>query len=96
LSSDDSSVAESFSKRLEDAEDYAEVWQTVKASVEFSLSERRNAIMLFLDDLPLQLGAYHPIGTNNIVLNRTLIEIVEDSVKSKPAVNALIYNLLLP
>jgi len=95
LSSDDSSVAESFSKRLEDAEDYAEVWQTVKASVEFSLSERRNAIMLFLDDLPLQLGAYHPIGTNNIVLNRTLIEIVEDSVKSKPAVNALIYNLLL-
>jgi len=94
LSSDDSS-AESFGKRLEEAEDYAGVWQTVKDSVEFSLNERRNAIMLFLDDLPLQLGAYHPIGTNNIVLNRTLIEIVEDSVKSKPAVNALIYNLLL-
>jgi len=94
LSSDDPS-AESFGKRLEEAENYAEVWQTVKDSVEFSLNERRNAIMLFLDDLPLQLGAYHPIGTNNIVLNRTLVEIVEDSVKSKPAVNALIYNLLL-
>jgi len=95
LSSDDSSVAERFGKSLEEAKDYAEVWQTVKDSVKFSLNERRNAIMLFLDDLPLQLGAYHPIGTNNIVLNRTLIEIVEDSVKSKPAVNALIYNLLL-
>ena len=95
MSSDDSLIAERFGKSLEEAEDYAEVWQTVKDSVKFSLNERRNAIMLFLHDLPLQLGAYHPIGTNNIVLNRTLIEIVEDSVKSKPAVNALIYNLLL-
>lgn len=95
MSSDDSLVMEGFSKRLEKAEDYAEVWQTVKDTVEFSMNERRNAIMLFLDDLPLQLGAYHPLGTNNIVLNRTLIEIVENSVKSKPTVNALVYNLLL-
>ena len=51
--------------------------------------------MLFLDDLPLQLGAYHPVGTNNIVLNRALVEIVEASVSSKRVVNALIYNLLL-
>jgi hypothetical protein len=52
-------------------------------------------MMLFLDDLPLQLGAYYPVGTNNIVLNRTLVEIVEASVSSKPTVNALEYNLLL-
>jgi hypothetical protein len=52
-------------------------------------------MMLFLDDLPLQLGAYHPIGTNNIVLNRALVEIVEASISSKRVVNALIYNLLL-
>ena len=51
--------------------------------------------MLFLDDLPLQLGAYYPIGTNNIVLNRSLVEIVEASVCSKQTVNALVYNLLL-
>ncbi len=95
MSSDDSLVMERFSKRLEKAKDYAEVWQTVKDTVEVSLNERRNAIMLFLDDLPLQLGAYHPLGTNNIVLNRTLIEVVEHSVKSKLTVNALVYNLLL-
>ena len=51
--------------------------------------------MLFLDDLPLQLGAYYPVGTNNIVFNRSLVEIVEESVSSKPTVNALEYNLLL-
>ena len=52
-------------------------------------------MMLFLDDLPLQLGAYHPLGTNNIVLNRALVEIVEASIKTKRVVNALVYNLLL-
>jgi hypothetical protein len=51
--------------------------------------------MLFLDDLPIQLGAYHPLGTNNIVLNRVLVQIVEASVESKHVVNALIYNLLV-
>ena len=51
--------------------------------------------MLFLDDLPLQLGAYYPVGTNNIVLNRALVDLVEASVSSKLMVNALIYNLLL-
>lgn len=52
-------------------------------------------MMLFLDDLPLQLGAYYPVGTNNIVLNRALVEIVEVSESHKPTVNALVYNLLL-
>lgn len=84
-----------FRKSLEDADSYAEVWQTVKDTVEFSLGKRRGSMMLFLDDLPLQLGAYHSVGTNNIVLNRTLIEIVEASMKDKHVVNALVYNLLL-
>jgi hypothetical protein len=51
--------------------------------------------MLFLDDLPLQIGAYYPIGTNNIVLNRRLVEIAEVAVKDKKLINALVYNLLL-
>src|SRR3990170_6644485 len=80
---------------LDTAESYAEVWRIVKETVEVSLDKRGGGMMLFLDDLPLQLGAYHPIGTNNIVLNRTLVEIVEASEKSKRVVNALVYNLLL-
>ena len=51
--------------------------------------------MLFLDDLPLQLGAYYPVGTNNIVLNRHLVEIVEVTLQDTQMVNALVYNLLL-
>jgi len=84
-----------FASRLDNAENYSQVWQIVKDTVEFAQGKKRAGMMLFLDDLPLQLGAYYPVGTNNIVLNRSLVEIVESSVSSKPTVNALTYNLLL-
>jgi hypothetical protein len=52
-------------------------------------------MMLFLDDLPPQLGAYYPVGTNNIVLNRRLVDAAEVALKDPQMVNALVYNLLL-
>lgn len=94
MSGDKASV-DKFRNSLETAYSYAEVWQVVKDTVELSLGKRRGSMMLFLDDLPLQLGAYHSVGTNNIVLNRALVEIVEASMNSKRVVNALVYNLLL-
>ncbi len=84
-----------FQTSLDSATDYAAVWQTVKDTVEYTYAKRAGAIMLFLDDLPLQIGAYYPIGTNNIVLNRRLVEIAEVAVKDKKLINALVYNLLL-
>jgi hypothetical protein len=95
MNENESSFSERVRSRLESAKSYGEVWDVVKDSVEFSLHRRRGGMMLFLDDLPIQLGAYHPLGTNNIVLNRRLVQIVEASVKSRHVVNALVYNLLL-
>ncbi len=51
--------------------------------------------MLFLDDLPFQVGAYYPVGTNNIVLNRRLVDAAEAILSNREKINALIYNLLL-
>ena len=48
-----------YSEELEIASSYAAVWQIVKDTVETSLGRHRGGMMLFLDDLPLQLGAYH-------------------------------------
>lgn len=91
----EASINEEFRNRLEDAAKYSEIWNVVKDSVKFSLNKRRRGLMLFLDDLPIRLGAYHPLGTNNIVLNRRLVRIVETAIESRSVVNALIYNLLL-
>jgi len=86
---------ERYRNRLDQATEYGKIWEIVKDTVSFTLHKRRGGMMLFLDDLPIRLGAYHPLGTNNIVLNRTLVQIVEATGKSKRVVNALIYNLLL-
>lgn len=91
----ESSFVERCRSRLENASGYSEVWELVKDTVEHSSHQRRGGMMLFLDDLPIQLGAYHPMGTNNIVLNRRFVQIVEAATESKRVVNALIYNLLL-
>jgi len=93
--SHDADKSAHFNYALDNAKDYGEVWKIVKETVQAALSKRGGSMMLFLDDLPLQLGAYYPVGTNNIVLNRALVEIVEASISDKPTVNALIFNLLL-
>ncbi len=90
-----SSRVNDYRSRLESAEGYGEVWEIVKDTVKTSLGKRRVGMMLFLDDLPLRLGAYHPLGTNNIVLNRTLVHIVEATTKSRRLINAFVYVLLL-
>jgi hypothetical protein len=95
LGGTDLATVERYRDLLEKASTYGEVWNIVKDTVGSSLHKRRSGMMLFLDDLPIQLGAYHPIGTNNIVLNRLLVQAVEATIKSKRVVNALIYNLLL-
>jgi len=84
-----------YRSRIEKAEGFSEVWEIVKDTVKDSLGEHRVGMMLFLDNLPLQLGAYHPLSTNNIVLNRTLVQIVEAATKSKQLVNAFVYSLLV-
>ena len=95
MGNNDSKPNQQFSITLDKEKNYAEVWKIVKETAEFALGKRRDSMMLFLDDLPLQLGAYYPVGTNNIVLNRSLVEIVEAALSDKPTVNALVYNLLL-
>jgi hypothetical protein len=86
---------ERYRQRLDNAASYSEVWEIVRDTVEFALHKRRAGMLLFLDDLPIQLGAYHSLGTNNIVLNRMLVQIVEAEGEPKNTVNALIYNLLV-
>ena len=89
------SKVEAYRYRIDRAEGFNEVWEIVKDTVEDFLGEHRVGMMLFLDDLPIRLGAYHPLGTNNIVLNRALVQIVEAATKSKRLVNAFVYSLLV-
>ena len=89
------SKEEEYQVRLDHAKGFGDVYEIVKETVKQSLGEYRVGMMLYLDDLPLHLGAYHPVGTNNIVLNRSILNIIEASTQSRQTVNAFVYNILL-
>ena len=84
-----------YRERLEKASAYGDVWEIVKDSVREVLKKHRVGMMLFLDDLPLNLGAYHPVGTNNIIMNRALLRLVEAATEKRILVNAFMYSILL-
>jgi len=84
-----------FRLRLAEAQGFASVYEVVKETVKRILGQYRVGLMLYLDDLTLRLGAYHPEGSNSIVMNRALLRIVESTAKSKIVVNAFVYTVLL-
>ena len=90
----DFSKVQDFRSRIDEVEGFSGVWEIVKDTVKVTLGKHRLGMLLFLDDLPLHLGAYHQLGTNNIVLNRSLVNIVEAVTKSKKLVNAFVYSIL--
>jgi len=87
--------AHDYESRLENAKDYGEIWDVVRETTKRSLGQYRVGMLLFLDDLPLNIGAYHPLGTNNLVLNRALVQIAEAATDSRKLVNSFVYILLL-
>ena len=84
-----------YIERLDQCENFQDIYSLVKRSVKKTLNQERVGLMLYLMDLPLGLGAFHEVGSNGIVMNRTLLEEVTRSASSKREVNAFVYSILL-
>jgi hypothetical protein len=50
------SKVEIYRFRIDKAEGFSEVWEIVKESVKNCLGKHKGGMMLFLDDLPLQMA----------------------------------------
>jgi len=88
-------VIASYRSRLDHAKDFSDVYDVVKDTVKRAIGGYRVGLMLILDDLPLQVGAYHAVGSNTIVMNRLFFQIVQTTASSKRVVNAFVYTILL-
>ncbi len=84
-----------YVQKLDGCQSFKDVFSLVKRSVKESLNLERTGLILYLQDLPLKVGAYHPIGTNGIIMNRTLLEGVVQTAASKREVNSFVYHILL-
>ena len=74
---------------LDHAKSYGDIFTLVKKAVKRSLELHRVGLMLYLGNLPIRVGAFHPMGTNEIVLNRRLLGSTK-SLKEKSQVFAIL------
>jgi len=84
-----------YVSELENCKDFADVFKLVKKSVKKVFGRSRVGLMLYLSDLPPQVGAYYVVGSNGIVLNRAVLDTLMVAGKSKKEVNSYLYFILL-
>jgi len=82
-------------ENLNECSDYPCIFELVKQAVELTIGKRRVGLMLGLSELPNYVGALHGIGSNLIVMNKTLLKEVIRASRSKRLVNAYIFHILL-
>jgi hypothetical protein len=82
-------------KRLSKNLTFDEIFTLVKKTVEKTLKRHRAGLTLVLNNLPNAIGAYHEVGSNLIVMNRTILDAVATLGKKKEELNSLIFSMLL-
>ncbi|MDG6909303.1 MAG: hypothetical protein JRN08_02945 [Nitrososphaerota archaeon] len=82
-------------RALASAEDFDPIFEMVKAATEMTLGKHRAGLTLVLGDIPNNVGAYHEMGSNAIVMNRNLLRIVEKVSQTRVRRNSYVFMILL-
>jgi hypothetical protein len=89
---------ELFATKLNSSDSLADIFELVKDSVKKFLGEHRAGLMLGLANLGMRrgsfVGAFHPIGSNIIVMNKAPFDVALRTTDKK-VFNAYCYHLLL-
>lgn len=89
---------ELFNAKLDSCDSLANIFELVKESVKRFLGEHRAGLMLGLANLGMRrgsfVGAFHPIGSNIIVMNKAPFDVALRTTDKK-VFNAYCFHLLL-
>ena len=88
-------TADTNKVQLESADGFEDIFEMVKSATESSLGRHRAGLTLVLGDIPNNIGAYHEMGSNAIVMNRNLLKVVQRISKSRSRVNSYVFMILL-
>jgi hypothetical protein len=86
---------EELRRRVDRAQNYDEIFELVKRIVEEQLGEHRAGLSLVLTGMPGSVGAFHPVGANIIVVNKTLINGLKQVAKNPNEINAFVFMVLM-
>ena len=82
-------------RSLNSARGFDEIFGLVKNATEKALRLHRAGLTLVLGDIPNNVGAYHQMGSNAIVMNRNLLKVVNKLSRSKARANSYVFMILL-
>ena len=82
-------------RALSSAEGFDLIFEMVKSATEQTLGVHRAGLTLVLGDIPNDVGAYHEMGSNAIVMNRNLLRIVEKLSRGRAKRNSYVFMILL-
>ena len=82
-----------YRNRLTHVKDFNETFELVKSAVDAKFKMHRAGLSLILQVLPTQLGAYHVLGANMIIMNKRILDIIK-SKKSLLEYNAYLFMVL--
>jgi hypothetical protein len=78
---------------LSQFKDFNDAFELVKKAVNEKFNMHRAGLGLILQGLPNNLGAYHILGSNMIILNRRILDIIRQS-KSNEEYNSYLFMVL--
>jgi len=84
-----------YTRELDEAKGFGDVFDIVRRTVKDLLGEYRAGLSLFLAELPPQVGAYHEVGTNVMVMNRLVLTMVGERARTRREMNAYMFSILL-
>ena len=82
-----------YQNKLLSVKNFNDVFELVKFAVDAKYKMHRAGLSLILQVLPTQLGAYHVLGSNMIIMNKRIIDIIK-SKKSLLDYNAYLFMVL--
>jgi hypothetical protein len=83
-----------FGERIANLKDFNETFELVKEAVLEKFKLHRAGLSLILQMMPSNLGAYHMLGSNAIVVNIYLLTALKEIAKSAEEYNSYIFMLL--
>ena len=84
-----------FDKELKEAKGFDDVFKLVKRAAEEKLGLHRAGLTLILADLPIQILAQHQIGSNAILMNINVLDVVSRGAEDKVDLNSYLFVVLL-
>lgn len=84
-----------YTATLDHCKGFGDIFALVKRAVKELLGYERGGLMLYMTNLPLQIGAFHEVGSNAIVIDRKLLNVVVRSARSIRQINSFVFSILM-